>query len=177
LSDPQRFPIGRFAAPEVIDAKQRETWISEIEELPSLVRQTVASLDPKKLAWTYRPAGWTIRQVVHHLPDSHMNCYVRFRLALTEEEPLIKPYAEAAWAQLHDAETAPVEPSLELLNGLHKRWVLLLRSISEEGYQRKFRHPEMGTRSLNFNLGLYAWHGRHHLAHIQTALKGAGNQA
>lgn len=116
----------------------------------------------------YRPGGWTVRQVVHHLADSHLNSYQRFRLALTERSPLIKPYDETAWAELPDAKTAPIAVSLSLLDGLHARWIALLRSLDEDGFARTFRHPELGEKRLDWTLGLYAWHSRHHLAHIRN---------
>ncbi len=111
-------------------------------------------------------AGWTVRQVVHHLPDSHINSYVRFRLALTEDSPTIKPYAESQWAELPDARTSPAEPSLILLDGLHRRFTALLRSLTPDDFAKTFRHPELGEVRLDWTLGLYAWHSRHHVAHI-----------
>jgi uncharacterized damage-inducible protein DinB len=130
------------------------------------LRSAVADLNEDQLATPYRPGGWNVRQVVHHLPDSHLNSYIRFRLALTEDNPVVKPYQEAAWAELHDARSAPIELSLALLESLHQRWALLLRSLSERDFARTFQHPELGQLTLAWNLGLYAWHGRHHLAHI-----------
>ena len=116
----------------------------------------------------YRPDGWTVRQVVHHVPDSHMNAYVRFKLALTEENPVVKPYAEARWAELVDAQTASIETSLVLLESLHHRWVMLLRSLRDGDWARTFQHPELGPMTLEKNLALYAWHGKHHVAHITS---------
>ena len=136
--------------------------------LPANLKQSIAGLSDTQLNTPYRPQGWTVRQVVHHLPDSHMNSYTRFRLALTENVPVIKPYDEAAWANLSDAHTAPVEPSLALLDGLHTRFVLLLRSLSDADYARTFRHPELGEKRLDWTLGLYAWHCRHHVAQITS---------
>jgi hypothetical protein len=137
------------------------------------LKAAIARLNEPQLDTPYRPGGWTVRQVVHHLPDSHMNAFVRFKLALTEEEPTIKGYDEARWAQLADAK-APTDPSLLLLENLHKRWILLLDSLTPSDWQRKFRHPERGAVTLENNLQLYAWHGRHHVAHI-TALRERNN--
>jgi uncharacterized damage-inducible protein DinB len=132
------------------------------------MRTAVAGLSDEQLNTPYRPEGWTVRQVVHHVPESHMNSYVRFKLALTEEEPTIKPYFEDRWAQLDDANQAPVGLSLDLLDALHGRWVWFLRSLKDADFQRTFRHPELGTVSLDRNIALYAWHGRHHVAHITS---------
>jgi uncharacterized damage-inducible protein DinB len=166
-----RYPIGKFHRPGALTDAQRAEYIVMIEETPAKVRAAVKGLNEEQLNEPYRPGGWTVRQVAHHVPDSHMNAYVRFRLALTEDEPMIKTYAEAKWAELADAKSSAVEPSLELLENLHKRWVLLLRSLGPAEWARKFRHPEWETpMSLDELLALYAWHGRHHVAHI-TALR------
>ena len=132
------------------------------------MRAAVAGLTPERFDTPYRPGGWTVRQVVHHVPDSHMNAYVRFKLALTEDEPTIKPYEEAAWAELADSASTPVDVSLTLLETLHDRWVRLLRSMTEADFARKFRHPQLGVVPLDKNLALYAWHGKHHVAHITS---------
>jgi uncharacterized damage-inducible protein DinB len=165
-----RFPIGEYEAVDTITDDQRRAFLAALAETPARLRDAVAGLSPEQLDTPYRPGGWTVRQVVHHLPDSHMNSYMRSKLALTEQEPTIKTYEEALWAELADAKTAPVEPSLALLENLHTRWVLLLRSLTPAEIARKFRHPERGTMTLDENLALYAWHGRHHVAHI-TALR------
>lgn len=166
-----RYPIGKFGVdPEVTDAKRRR-WIEEIAGTPAALRAAVAGLSEAQLDTPYRPGGWTVRQVAHHLPDSHLNAYVRFKLALTEAEPTVKTYDEAAWAELADGRTAPVELSLALLESLHRRWVLVLRSLFPGDFARTFRHPEWGTVSLDWYLQQYAWHGRHHVAHI-TSLRG-----
>ena len=144
--------------------------IDEIAAAPAKVRAALQGLNDAQLDTPYREGGWTLRQVAHHVPDSHMNAYIRLRLALTEKEPTIKPYDEAAWAKLEDAEHAPVEVSLRLLEPLHERWVRLLRSMKPEDFARTFVHPEHGARTLDWLLFLYAWHGRHHTAHI-TELK------
>ena len=168
MPDP-RYPIGEFSAPPEIARDQVDAWIDDIATLPADVRRTVAPLTDAKLDTPYRPDGWTVRQVVHHLPDSHMNSLIRFKWALTEERPLIKAYDEKGWAVLPDAR-GPVAPSLDLLETLHRRWVALLRSLTWEQLQREFVHPESGPVVLAASVGAYAWHGRHHLAHIQRLL-------
>jgi hypothetical protein len=165
-----RYPIGDFQRPESITDAQRREFIDAIAEAPSRLSSAVAGLTPAQLDTPYRPGGWTVRQLTHHIPDSHMNAYVRFKLALTEDEPTIKPYEEARWAELADARTPPIGPSLALLENLHKRWVILLRSLTPSQWSRKFRHPDLGTLTLDQNLALYAWHCKHHVAHI-TALR------
>jgi uncharacterized damage-inducible protein DinB len=172
-SDP-RYPIGKFNSPGTISESDRETFIDEIESAPAQLRASIAGLSTAQLSTRYREGGWTVKQLVHHVPDSHMNAYIRFKLALTEEEPTIKPYEEARWAELPDSDTVPVETSLALLDSLHKRWVPLLRSIPAANWSRKFRHPERGTMTLDQNLALYAWHGKHHVAHI-TSLRERNN--
>jgi hypothetical protein len=163
-----RHPVGKFKWAGSSTAAERSEYISNIEQAPARLRAAVAGLSDQQLDTPYRPEGWTVRQVVHHLPDSHMNAYVRYRLALTEDEPTIKPYNEAQWAELIDAKTAPVEPSLTLLESLHTRWVTLLKSLQPADWARTFRHPELGVVSLEKNLALYSWHGRHHVAHITS---------
>ncbi len=165
-----RYPLGRFQMKEQITEQEREKFIEEIASTPARLRAAVAGLSSEQLDTPYRPEGWTLRQVVHHLPDSHLNSYCRFKLALTEDEPLIKPYDEAAWAELKDSFDTPVEVSLSLLESLHFRWVILLKSIAEEDFKRTFRHPEIGLVRLDQNVALYAWHGPHHTAQI-TALR------
>jgi hypothetical protein len=165
-----QYPIGRFEWRAENSAAVRLQLIAAIEQAPANLRAAVAGLSGAQLDTPYRPGGWTVRQVVHHVPDSHLNSYVRFRLALTEDEPTIKPYDESRWAELPDARAADVEISLALLESLHHRWVLLLRSLSSADFARSFRHPELGLVTLDKNLALYAWHGRHHVAHI-TALR------
>src|SRR6476620_9464894 len=150
------------------DARRAEC-IARIAAAPEHLRTAVAGLDDAQLDTPYRPGGWTVRQVVHHVPDSHLNAYTRIKLALTEDEPTIKPYEEARWAELPDARTGPIEISLALLEALHRRWVLLLRELQPADFTRQFRHPEHGrAMSLDEVLALYAWHGRHHVAHITS---------
>jgi uncharacterized damage-inducible protein DinB len=163
-----QYPIGKFRPqPEWAVAETADN-IEAIAQLPTLLRQAVEGLTEEQLDTPYRPGGWTVRQVVHHLADSHINSYNRFRLALTEDRPTIKPYDEKRWAELPDAKSSPVEVSLVLLNALHQRWATLLRSLSPADLQRVFLHPESGENSLAKATALYAWHGRHHLAHITT---------
>ena len=164
-----RYPIGRFEAPESATGADRSRWIAEIAAAPGALRAAVAGLDKARLATPYRPGGWTVRQVVHHVPDSHMNAYVRTKLALTEERPTIKPYEQARWADLADTAVVPVETSLRTLELLHERWVALLRSLGPDDWRREYVHPEYRrTFTLEQLLALYAWHGRHHTAHITT---------
>jgi hypothetical protein len=161
-----RYPVGKFKFPEAVTPDDRSKFIEQIAEAPVRLRTAIGGLSDQQLDTAYRPGGWTVRQVVHHVPDSHLNSYVRFHLALTEDEPTIKGYHEDRWAELPDARTAPVEISLALLESLHRRWVTLLRSLSEQEWKRTFRHSELGLVSLEKNLALYAWHGRHHVAHV-----------
>lgn len=160
------YPIGRFDWKTTVTPEMRPSLIVEIAVTPARLRQAIDGLDDCQLDTPYRPGGWTVRQVVHHLPDSHMNSYVRFRLALTEDEPTVKGYDEAKWAELYDARTLPPASSLALLENLHNRWVELLRNMTDADYSRSFRHSEIGLVRLDTNLALYAWHGRHHTAHI-----------
>lgn len=164
------YPIGRFQRPQSVSLDDRASSIEAIAILPSQLRAAVDGWNNEQIDTPYRPEGWTVRQVLHHLPDSHINSYIRYRLALTESNPTIKPYDEHAWADLPDAKSAPVELSLDLLEALHRRWAMLLRSLDAEQWKRTFQHPENGLMSLEVALMMYAWHGRHHLAHI-TALR------
>jgi hypothetical protein len=161
-----RYPIGRFRAPEIVTESDRNKAVDEIAALPAQMRAAVREWTPKQLDTPYRPDGWTVRQVIHHVPESHMNSYIRFKLALTENEPTVKAYDETAWANLPDATTAPVDVSLDLLDALHQRWVNVLRQITPSQWKRTFRHPEDGIVRLDMNSLIYAWHGKHHLAHI-----------
>ena len=164
-----RYPIGKFQAPTRFDAGARRDFIASIEATPAALRKSIAGLSPQQLDTPYRPGGWAVRQVVHHLPDSHLNAYVRTKLALTEEEPTIKPYEEARWAELIDGRAARVETSLALLETLHERWVLLLRSLTPEQLGRRFKHPDhSGLLTIDWMLAMYSWHGRHHVAHIAS---------
>ncbi|MGA2206100.1 MAG: YfiT family bacillithiol transferase [Terracidiphilus sp.] len=165
--DDLRYPIGRFRPPATSTPGIRAAQIDTLRLLPEHLRAAVAGLDEAQLDTPYRDGGWTVRQVVHHLADSHANAYVRFKLALTEDWPTIKPYDEAAWARLPDSSQA-IEPSLVFIDGLHQRLVALLESMSEEDFQHGFNHPERGRMTLTANLALYDWHSRHHTAHITS---------
>ena len=165
-----RYPIGKFHYEGEMTEEARRRAVQQIAEAPAKLREAVKGLTTQQLGTSYRPDGWTVRQVVHHVPDSHLNAYIRFKLALTEEEPTIKPYEQERWANLEDTRNTPVEVSLALLDSLHQRWVVLLESLRPEDFARTFRHPEQGIVSLDKQLALYAWHGRHHVAHI-TALR------
>ncbi len=160
-----RYPIGKFERPAPATPGQRKERIDTIAAAPARYREAVEGLSEEQLDTQYRPEGWTVRQVVHHVADSHMNSFIRFRLALTEDDPPVKPYDEAKWALLADAKE-PVEVSLQLINALHHRWVVMLRAMADGDFSRTLRHPELGAIDLDFLLALYAWHSRHHEAHI-----------
>ncbi|WP_174727626.1 YfiT family bacillithiol transferase [Mesobacillus harenae] len=155
----KQYPIGQFQFDGDITKNVINRWVNEIEELPRLLRDTVKDLDKGHLDIPYRSGGWTVRQVIHHLADSHMNAYVRFKLALTEHKPVIKPYTEARWAELSDSKL-PIDLSIDLLESLHKRWVYLFRNLSAADLERTFSHPDLGEVSIGENIGIYAWHGR-----------------
>jgi hypothetical protein len=160
------YPIGKFDKAKPVDPAAIPSLIADIEALPSLLTAATSGLNAEQLDTPYRPGGWTVRQTVHHVADSHMNSAIRLRLALTEAEPTIRPYEQQLWAELTDARTAPIELSLRLIESLHARWVLLLKSMAPEDFSRAFRHPELGLVRLDTNLALYSWHGKHHTAHI-----------
>lgn len=163
-TDP-RYPVGKFAAPATITPGERTGAITTLAELPEQLRNAVDGLSFAQLGTPYREGGWTVRQVVHHVADSHMNALIRVKLSLTEDWPTVKPYDEAAWANLHDV-AAPVEWSLELVESMHARWVMLLQSLNEEQWKHGFHHPENGPMTVEMATLLYAWHSRHHIAHI-----------
>lgn len=170
-----RYPVGKFDWNAPVNAADYPRLIAQIAETPGALRSAVAGLSRDQLETRYRPDGWTVKQLVHHVPDSHMNAYCRFKLALTEDEPTIKPYEEAKWAELPDSQRLPIGVSLDLLDALHQRWVALLRSMDGAGFNREFRHPERdGVLTLSQLLALYAWHGRHHVAHITSLRKREG---
>jgi hypothetical protein len=166
MTDDLRYPIGKHRRPSVMTGELRRELIADIAAAPAALRAAVAGLDEARLETPYRPGGWTVRQVVHHLADSHINAYVRTKLALTEDSPTIKPYEEKLWAEQIDARSAPVEESLALLEGIHRRWVAALASLPPEGYGRRLIHPENGPMIIDDLIALYAWHGKHHVAHI-----------
>jgi hypothetical protein len=170
-----RFPVGRFvrhAGP--IDRATRTTFIETLEDMPATFRSLVAGRSDAELDVPYRPGGWTVRQVVHHVPDSHINAYIRMKFAVTEDAPTIKVYTESDWAELPEARTGAVAMSLALLDGLHQRWVAFLRSLTDAQFRRTYVHPEMGPVALDEALGLYAWHARHHTGHIKLGLGARG---
>jgi hypothetical protein len=168
-TDP-RYPIGEFNPVQTLTPAERTAATDAIAEVPARLRAALAHLTPAQLDTPYRPGGWTVRQLTHHIGDSHMNALGRFKLALTEDEPTIKTYEENLWAELADTKTPPVEVSLALIEALHTRWVILLRSLTPEQFSRKFRHPQWGAGTVDFLLAQYAWHGQHHVTHI-TALR------
>ena len=163
-----RYPIGRFQPVTSLAPAERATCIEQIAAAPEGLRRAVQGLEDRQLDTPYRPGGWTVRQVVHHVPDSHLNAYTRFKLACTEESPAIKTYDEARWAELAEARTAPIDVSLDLLTLLHRRWVLFLRTLGPADFGRTVRHPDWGAPTVDFLLAQYAWHGRHHTAHITS---------
>ncbi|HKA38065.1 MAG TPA: putative metal-dependent hydrolase [Thermoanaerobaculia bacterium] len=164
-----RYPVGEFIRPaEPLSPAQRQEFLAVLAEAPNRLRQAVAGLTPAQLDTPYRPGGWTVRQVAHHIPDSHLNAYVRVKLALTEKEPAVQPYEEGEWAKLPDVAATPVEVSVALLDALHRRWVTLLRLLSARDFERTARHPSWGLVTVDFFLADYAWHSRHHVAHITS---------
>jgi uncharacterized damage-inducible protein DinB len=169
-----RYPIGKFSLDPQVTSDTRRAFIRQIAEAPGALRAALSGLTDRQLDTPYRPEGWTVRQVAHHVPDSHLNAYVRFKLGLTEDTPTIKPYEEAEWAGLADTARTPVDVSLALLDALHRRWIVLLESMSGADFARQVQHPESGPMSLDRLLQLYAWHGRHHVAHITDLRKREG---
>lgn len=166
-----KFPIGKYQKPDSISEKDIQTWITSIQNFPAKIKKLTSTLSVEELNWIYRPEGWSIKQVVHHCADSHINSFVRFKLALTEDVPTIKPYEEAKWAELADGKSDIVLPSIQIIEGVHARWVLLLKSIGEKELKKQFIHPANNkTSCLDEITGLYAWHCNHHLAHIEQAL-------
>ncbi len=163
-----QYPVGKFQKKENISASERNAMIEGISQAPAKLRAAVRGLSPKQLATPYRPEGWTVMQVVHHVADSHANAYIRFKLALTEDEPTIKPYNEKKWAELEDSRSTPVEVSLAMTEAVHHRWNLLMHAAAPGDFARTLRHPEMGVMNLDGLLQLYHWHGRHHVAHITS---------
>ena len=164
-----RYPIGKFDRSKApTSAEERKRLIESIAELPERLQSAVAGLNGKQLDTPYREGGWMVRQVVHHLADAHMNAYARFKLALTEDTPPVQPFDEAAWAELADSRVTPIDVSLALVDSLHARWVVLLRSLKPADWERKLNHPDAGPMSLNLMLSLYAWHGAHHVAQINA---------
>ncbi|HKO01538.1 MAG TPA: putative metal-dependent hydrolase [Thermoanaerobaculia bacterium] len=163
-----RYPVGNFEARNKITSDERRALIGMIADAPRNLRGAVANLNERQLDTPYRDGGWTVRQVAHHVPDSHLNAYTRLKLALTEDEPTIKPYEEARWAELADSRETPIEVSLTLLDSLTTRWVTLLNSMTENDFARKFRHPDHGAVDVDWLVQMYGWHSRHHVAHITS---------
>lgn len=163
-----QYPVGRFTPPQKLSDQDRRMFIQQIAEAPAKLNSAVADLDDGQLDTPYREDGWTVRQVVHHLADSHLNAFIRFKLALTENQPPVKPYNQQRWAELPDAKAAPIQPSLMLFESLHIRFAGLLTSMSAADFARTMNHPEQGIVTLDRYLSLYAWHGRHHIAHITS---------
>ncbi len=174
MSEDLRYPIGKFEWTGHLSDADRKRCIDEIEAAPKRLREAVAGLNDKQLDTPYRPGGWTVRQVVHHVPESHMNAYVRFKLALTEDQPTITPYEEDRWARTPEVKTTPIETSLTMLDALHQRWVLLLKAMAPADFARTLNHPESGVGPLDKFLAMYAWHGKHHVAHITELAKREG---
>jgi hypothetical protein len=172
--DDIRYPVGPCVWPSEVSPEERRQHIRDIAELPIKLREAVAGLAPQHLDIPYREGGWTIRQFVHHFPDSHMSSYIRFKLALTEDQPTVKPYNEALWAEMHDARTAPIEISLDLVDALHRRWVLLLQDMQTADFERSLRHPEIGILTLKSLVAGYGWHCRHHVAQIVATRRRMG---
>ena len=174
MSDDLRYPVGKFVREPHVDAARRAAWIAQIADAPARLAAAVEGLTDAQLDTPYRPDGWTVRQVAHHVPDSHMNAYIRCKLAVTEDNPAVKTYDEKAWADLGDSRSMPVAPSLTLLSTLHERWVAWLKTLDEAAFARTAVHPEWGRPSVDDFLQLYAWHGRHHVAHITGLRKRMG---
>ena len=170
-----KFPIGEFEKPAIISPEQIEIWIKDIALFPRKIQNIVGNLPKEALNWKYRPHSWTIKQVVHHCADSHINSFCRFKLSLTEDTPTIRPYFEEKWAELPDVIDADINDSLQIIKGLHSRWAILLKSLQENDFEKEFIHPEHGKRfSIAENIGIYAWHCNHHLAHIEQAIQFRG---
>ena len=172
MSADPRYPIGKYERKNSLTADERRSAVEAIAATPARLRDAVKGLSETQLNNPYREGGWTVRQVVHHLPDSHMNAFIRFKLALTEDTPEVKPYDEAKWAELIDSRETPTETSLTLLDSVHDRWVRILRSLHDEDFRKSVRHSEHGLINLDALLGLYAWHGRHHVGHITSLREG-----
>jgi len=169
--DPMRYPVGPMPRrKEPLDRATRQQFIDALEQTPARFRSLVAGRADAQLDTPYRPGGWTVRQVVHHVPDSHMNAYIRMKLAVTEDTPAIKTYEESRWAELPEAKSGPVEMSLALLEALHRRWVAFLRGLPDADFAKSFVHPEWGRVTIDESLGMYEWHCRHHAAHVEQGL-------
>lgn len=166
-TDP-RYPIGKFNGQAAANDSERRQFLKDLEEAPARLKTAIQGLSDEQLDTPYREGGWTVRQVVHHVPDSHLNSYIRFKWALTEDEPTVKTYYEDRWAELPDSKNTPIQVSLTMLDSLHQRWTNLLKSFQAEDWKKTLRHPELGVMTLDKMLALYAWHGKHHVAHIRA---------
>lgn len=171
MEEDLRYPIGRFEPRENPTSDDIQDWIEDIEALPRMLREAVEDLSEEQLDTPYRPGGWMLRQIVHHLGDAHLNAYVRFKLALTEDQPTVKPYEESLWAEMADYRQVPVETSLALIDAVHAKWLAVLRAMAPEDFKRQFMHPVSGPTPLSRALDLYSWHGRHHLAQVTTTIE------
>ena len=174
MSQDPKYPIGKFQWEDNLSDARRKELIEQIAELPAKFRAATKGFSEQQFDTAYREGGWTVRQLVHHVADSHINAYIRFKLAMTEDEPTIKTYEQERWAETIDSRTAPAEVSLALIDGIHARWAIFLRSLAAADFGRKFNHPEHGKMTLERLLGLYAWHGRHHTAHISGLRERSG---
>jgi DinB superfamily len=174
MSEDLRYPVGPCEWPGEVTVEERWRHLRDIAELPAKLREAVAGLAPQHLDIPYREGGWTIRQIVHHIPDSHMNSYVRFKLALTEDQPTIKPYDEKLWAEIPEARTAPIEVSLDMVDALHGRWSLMLANMTDADFERSIFHPEIGALTLKSMVAGYGWHCRHHVAQIVATRRRMG---
>lgn len=170
-----KYPVGRMQFPDTLSTGEVDNYIATIEQFPTQLKLTIKDLGATDLDWAYRPGGWTIKEVIHHCADSHMNAFIRFKLALTEDKPTIKPYFEDRWAKLMDTTNVDISYSISLLEGLHFRWTILLKSMQKADFERSFIHPEHSQEiSLYTNLYIYDWHCRHHLAHVKQAVENGG---
>ena len=171
MTDDLRYPVGKFHFDPNVTPATRRACFAQVREAPAAMRAAVRGLTASQFDTPYRPDGWTVRQVVHHVPDSHMNAYVRMKLAVTEDHPAVKTYEEGRWADLPEAKSGAVAMSIDLLDALHRRWVAFLRALPEGNFRKTFSHPEWGIVSIDESLGMYAWHCRHHTEHIRMAIK------
>ena len=170
-----KFPIGEFVPNRSPEYTLLQQWIADIEKFPAIIEELTKDISTETLGWRYRPGGWMVKQVIHHCADSHMNSLMRFKLALTEDIPAIRPYFEDRWAQLHDSLSDEIAESIMLLKGLHKKWARLLKNLTKEQLNREYLHPEQGRKfNIAETIGLYAWHGNHHLAHIKNGIGSKG---
>lgn len=175
MNEQLKYPVGKYVADRNPRKEVLAKWIATIEAFPAALDELVKDVPTEKLNWCYRPGGWTVKEVIHHCADSHMNSMMRFKLTLTEDTPTVRPYFEDRWATLHDSQSDDISASLLLLKGLHKKWALLLKSLTEEELQREFMHPEHGKKfNLAETIGMYAWHCNQHFAHVKNGIESGG---